>query len=375
LYDQDGRVTQVGGSYARTGLPSALALANYDAANRLSSWGSSTINYDGNGNLLSDGANNYVWNARNQLASISGATTANFQYDPFGRRSSKSINGTTTGFLYNGFNVAQELSGSTPTANLLTGGLDEVFARTDTSARYFLSDHLLDTVALADQTGTVQTQYTYEPYGNTSSADSATTNSFQFTGRENDGAGLYYYRGRYCNPIFQRFVSQDPIGIAGGLNLYAYVGNNPISFRDPLGRDKSSCGNLCIGGLVALGIGAIILTDGLAAPEILELAEAEGAGDLVTVTHFTSAEGAAAIGEGGSLYPGSFVTTSDLSGLSASEVESTLEVDAGKGAFSTTFQTPASNLGPAYNGPLTSGGVPQFQVINPTQVTTFTPTP
>lgn len=98
-------------------------------------------------------------------------------------------------------------------------------------------------------------------------------------------------------------------------------------------------------------------------------------GDLVTVTHFTNADTAAAIGEGGYLNPGSFVTTDDLSGLSASEVESTLEISPGKGAFSSTFQTPVSNLGPAYNGPLTSGGAVQFQVINPTQITTFVPSP
>ncbi len=54
-------------------------------------------------------------------------------------------------------------------------------------------------------------------------------------GRENDAAGLYSYRARYYNPSFQRFISEDPIGFSGGFNLYAYVGNNPINFMDPLG--------------------------------------------------------------------------------------------------------------------------------------------
>jgi len=62
------------------------------------------------------------------------------------------------------------------------------------------------------------------------------TNPYQFTGRENDGTGLYFYRARYYSPTFQRFVSQDPIGFAGGgPNLYGYVLNNPISFIDPFG--------------------------------------------------------------------------------------------------------------------------------------------
>jgi hypothetical protein len=96
---------------------------------------------------------------------------------------------------------------------------------------------------------------------------------------------------------------------------------------------------------------------------------------MTTVSHFTNAAGAAGIGDGGTLGAGQFVTTSNLSGLGSADVESALEVDAGKGAFSTTFQTPTANLGPAFNGPLTSGGAFQFQLINPAQVTTFTPTP
>ncbi|MBF6570933.1 MAG: RHS repeat-associated core domain-containing protein [Candidatus Binataceae bacterium] len=108
------------------------------------------------------------------------------------------------------------------------------------------------------------------------------------------------------------------------------------------------------------------------------VAEGEGAAlvddALVTVSHFTNAAGAEAIGEGGMLRAGSFVTTSNLSGLSASEVESALEIDPGKGAFSTTFQTPASNLGPAFNGPFTSGGITQFQLRNPALAANFVPT-
>jgi RHS repeat-associated protein len=48
-------------------------------------------------------------------------------------------------------------------------------------------------------------------------------NALQYTGRENDGTGLYYYRARYFSPILQRFISEDPIGFEGGIDLYAYV--------------------------------------------------------------------------------------------------------------------------------------------------------
>ena len=66
----------------------------------------------------------------------------------------------------------------------------------------------------------------------------------QFTGRENDGLGLYFYRARYYSPTFQRFIAQDPIGFAGGdTNLYAYGLNDPISETDPLGLKINECKN------------------------------------------------------------------------------------------------------------------------------------
>ena len=136
-----------------------------------------------------------------------------------------------------GINPVQELTGSTPKANLLTGlGVDETFSRTDASgARHLLTDALGSTLALTDGTGAVQTRYSYEAYGKTTVSGTASSNSFEYTGRENDNTGLYFYRARYYNPGLQRFVSEDPIGLAGGPNVYAYVGGNPLTFTDPLG--------------------------------------------------------------------------------------------------------------------------------------------
>jgi len=87
-----------------------------------------------------------------------------------------------------------------------------------------------------DNSGAVQTQYSYEPFGTTTATGAANGNVFQFTGRENDGTGLYYFRARYYHPGLQRFISEDPIGFRGGdWNLYAYVRNNPVRYRDPMG--------------------------------------------------------------------------------------------------------------------------------------------
>src|SRR5439155_15328235 len=136
-YDAAGRRTSAGGSFARTRLPLAVSSTNYNANNQLTQWGTAALTYDLNGNLTGDGVNNYSWDSRNQLASITaasgGATIGTFQYDAFGRRASKTVVGTTTGFLYDGVNAVQELSGSTPVANRLTGGVDEFFSRTDST--------------------------------------------------------------------------------------------------------------------------------------------------------------------------------------------------------------------------------------------------
>jgi len=167
VYDLGGRRARVLGSYARTTLPNPLASATYDPANRLTQWDTLSFSYDANGNLLNDGSNQYDWDARNQLVSVNSGA-ASFRYDALGRRVGKTIDLTTTNYLYDGANIVQELVGATPTANLLTGGIDEVFARTDAAgARYFLTDALGSTIGLTDSAGAFQTTYTYEPFGNT----------------------------------------------------------------------------------------------------------------------------------------------------------------------------------------------------------------
>jgi RHS repeat-associated protein len=234
-YDLAGRRIGVGGSYARTNAPQAAPLASYNVNNQLTNWKGATLQYDANGNLTSDGTNTYAWNARNQLVSISGPVPATFQYDPFGRRVSKTIGGTTQ-YLYDGANPVQEIAGTSASANLLAGGVDEFFQRTDAAgARSFLVDALGSTLALSDSTGALQTQYTFEPFGNALVTGAATTNSFAYTGREVDMTGLYFHRARYYNPQFGRFISEDPIGVLGGMNQYLYVSDSPANGKDPSG--------------------------------------------------------------------------------------------------------------------------------------------
>lgn len=168
-----------------------------------------------------------------------------------------------TEFLFDGVNPVQETSGATVLANMLTGlGRDDFFTRTDVGAgatSSFLTDPLGSVLALADSAGTIQTEYTYEPFGRSTVTGASNTNPFQYTGRENDGTGLYYYRARYYQPGLQRFISEDPILSAGNPNVpfsvpgllrnpltlhaYAYVRNNPMNFVDPTGLiPECKCG-------------------------------------------------------------------------------------------------------------------------------------
>jgi len=250
-YDKNGNRTKTGGTWTRTGVPQNVTTTSYDANNRQLTFGDKTLSYDDNGNLLSitdpNGTTLYSWNARNQLAGISGPNVnASFVYDGAGRREKKTVNGALTEFLFDGVNPVQETSGATVLANMLTGlQVDELFARSDVGAgttSSLLTDPLRSILALADSAGTVQTEFTYEPFGKTTTTGTSNTNAFQYTGRENDGTGLFYYRARYYHPTLQRFISEDPIGFSGGdYNLFAYVKNNALTKRDPLGL--APCGD------------------------------------------------------------------------------------------------------------------------------------
>jgi RHS repeat-associated protein len=230
-YDRLGQRMQVGGSFARTALPGAVSTTAYDAADELTNWNGAAISYDANGNMLSDGSNAFTWNARNQVATLNAAS---LQYDALGRRIK---NAAGTSFLFDGPNAVQELAGSNVTANLLQGGgVDKIFTRTDSAgSRALLRDALGSTVALVDAGGNVQTDYSYDPFGNTSSSGQSSSNVFQYIGRENEGNGLYFVRARYYSPTLHRFVSEDPLRFFADSNFYRYCFDSPTNCTDRVG--------------------------------------------------------------------------------------------------------------------------------------------
>ncbi len=247
-YTYDAAGNRIGVTRANdhaTVLPEAVQAA-YDAANEQVQFGSTVQNliYDLNGNLTNQtdtiGETSYTWDARNRLIAINGLiVNASFSYDAMGRRSTKSVNGITTQYLYDGQDVAQELRGGVSSASYIRSlNIDESFIRIGPSTEYYHADAVRSSIVLTDMSGTAQTRYQYEPFGRTSRSG-PNSSVLQYTGREDDGAGLFYYRARYYSPVFQRFISEDQIGFNGGdHNFYAYVGNNPTNFIDPLGLIK-----------------------------------------------------------------------------------------------------------------------------------------
>jgi RHS repeat-associated protein len=115
-------------------------------------------------------------------------------------------------------------------------GLDEIYGKlASTGATSYLRDALGSTIAVSNSSAATTSSYAYSSYGSTVITGTADS-PFQYTARENDAASnLYYYRARYYSPQLGRFISEDPIGLNGGINAYEYASGNPIDLRDPLG--------------------------------------------------------------------------------------------------------------------------------------------
>ena len=207
-----------------------------------------TPSYDAQGNLTTVRSDRYTHDAQNRLVEATRSDdsdlSARYFYDAAGNRVRKTVDGVTTQYVLDGNQLLEEYDGQGQLLRrYVHAGLDEpVRMNTGPGAQlgggaefYYHQDGLGSVVALSSVAGFMIEPSAYGPYGETEGA-SPRSNPFRYTGREYDAeTGLYYYRARYYSTGLGRFLEPDPIGFGDGLNVYAYVGNNPINFVDPLG--------------------------------------------------------------------------------------------------------------------------------------------
>jgi RHS repeat-associated protein len=254
-YALDGRDNWL----SRTAGTSSLNVSPvHDLGDSYTSFGS-TASYYADGALQSLNSQQYTYDQFGDLTDYqSGGSRNHYQYDALGRRvrvtTSSVLGSDTTAFGYDGQRrTLRKLSAETSVETMVDGaGLDEHLVRiagnTAQTKTFYHQDRTNSVYLVTNDAGTPLEWYQYSAYGDVNILSpsgivlnlSSIGNRFGYQGQAFDWSGLVDMRNRFYRPAWGRFVSPDPIGLAGGPNLYAFAGSAPTAFWDPLGLDRAN---------------------------------------------------------------------------------------------------------------------------------------
>jgi len=288
-YDADGQLTQTtrdgavverytyDGNGNRTSRQSGgdpPEPASYDAQDRLTQRGGVGYQFDVDGFLAQRGADVFRYGARGELLQATvGTTLVTYAYDGLGRRVGRTDSGGTTQYLYgnpgNPFQVThvRDAAGGLTTLYYDDGG--RLFALERGGARFsVVTDAIGTPLVVVDATGTQVKAIQYDGFGSVTGDSNA---GFQlpigFAGGLTDSVtGLVGFGFRDYEPASGRWTARDPILFGGGQgNLYVYVRNNPVSFRDPLGL--AACFGMSVYDIVGAGFQFCVGAEGVSVCE------------------------------------------------------------------------------------------------------------
>lgn len=245
-YDPASNLTQETDSVNNTTVTATLL-----GGNRLQAWGQTSFLYDRDGNdtlrTTPSGTTKFTWSAGGLLLSaISGSDTTYYDYDAAGQlvRKRKPGNVIDRWYLWDQGQLLAELN-ATATGRLAEyayfPGVDQPLAMVDGSGgvHWYQQSVIGNVDGLFSMTGTVEQTLRYDDWGvlESSSSSIGGLSALRWKGLYFDGGptNLYYMRARWYDPAARRFASQDPIGLAGGINPYAFGGNDPVNMSDPTG--------------------------------------------------------------------------------------------------------------------------------------------